>query len=44
MEQDTPLNKNYCIKCQAPKSKGEKMTTVKNVIEKVIEFSFRTNN
>ena len=44
MEQDTPLNKNYCIKCQHLKSKEEKMTTVKDGIEKVIEFSFCTNN
>ena len=44
MEQDTTLNKNYCIKCQDPKSKEEKMTTVKYSIEKVIEFSFRINN
>ena len=44
MEQDTPLNENYCIKCQDPKSKEEKMTTVKDGIEKVIEFSFCTNN
>ena len=44
MEQDTPLNENYCIKCQDPKSKEEKMTTVKDGIEKVIEFSFCINN
>ena len=44
MEQETQLNENYCIKCQDPNSKDEKMTIVKDGIEKIIEFSCRTNN
>lgn len=44
MEQETPSNGNFWIKCQDPKSTDEKFITVKDGIEKVIEFSFRTNN
>ena len=44
MEQATQLNENYCIKCQDLKSKDEKTTIVKDGIEKIIEFSCRTNN
>ena len=36
MEQDTSLNGNYWIKCQDPKSKEEKMMTVKDGIKKVV--------
>ena len=35
MEQNTPLNESYCIKCQDPKLKGKKVTTDKDGIKKV---------
>ena len=44
MEQNTPLNESYYIKYQDPKLKGEKVTTDKDAVKKVNEFSRPTNN
>jgi len=43
-EENIDFEEGLCVKCQDPNSKDEKMTIVKDSIEKLLEFCERTGN